>query len=160
MLKFICELSFAAGRIIVISLSYMTKGDMEKMHNDDKFLPEAGSTVFISVKSGEYIGEVVEAGTPRALVKVLAVLKHPEQGDLHNPYNPDVPMFHERRALSYTEKTNVPLSDMRPYYGEVPEYKASLLQAVDKEIAALDRLKRWADRGLEQLEGLAQEYRK
>ncbi|MBW7476707.1 kinase-associated lipoprotein B [Paenibacillus oenotherae] len=130
------------------------------MQRDEKFVPEAGAIVVIGVKSGEYIGEVVEAGIPRSLVKVLAVLKHPEQGDLHNPYNPDVPMFHERRALSYTEKTNVLRDDMRPYYGNVPEYKESLQRAVAAELESLDRLKRWAERGLQQLEGLAQEYGK
>ncbi|MNR60750.1 Kinase-associated lipoprotein B precursor [compost metagenome] len=69
-------------------------------------------------------------------------------------------MFHERRALSYTEKTNVLRDDMRPYYGNVPEYKESLHRAIAAEMEALDRLKRWAERGLQQLEGLAQEYGK
>ncbi|BAB05453.1 activation of KinB in the initiation of sporulation [Halalkalibacterium halodurans C-125] len=38
-------------------------------------------------KTGVYAGELmqVEQEKGRALVKVLAVLKHPMQGDLHNP---------------------------------------------------------------------------
>jgi kinase-associated protein B len=92
-------------------------------------------------------------------VKVLSVLKHPEQGDLHNPYNPDVPMFHERRALSYTEKANVPLGDMEPYRGEVKPYRESLQEALAAQMEALDRLKRWAERGLSQLVQLEREYK-
>lgn len=65
---------------------------------------KVGEIVKIEVRSGHYAGELVELNGPRALVKVLAVLKHPEQGDLHQPYDPDVAMFHERRALSFTEK--------------------------------------------------------
>ncbi|BBH21858.1 kinase-associated lipoprotein B [Paenibacillus baekrokdamisoli] len=129
------------------------------MQSNQKFSPEPGTLVVITYKTGEYVGEVVEAGSPRSLVKVLAVRKHPEQGDLHNPYNPDVPMFHERRALSFTEKTNILASDMEPFHGEVPEYKESLKQALAADIAALDRLKRWAERGLGQLEGLEKEYK-
>lgn len=131
------------------------------MQQQNKFIPEVGSLVAIRYKSGEYIGEVMEAGggSPRALVKVLAVLKHPEQGDLHHPQNPDVSMFHERRALSYTEKTNIPYGDLAPYKGEVPAYPDSLKEALANEMAALDRLKRWAERGLGQLEQLQREYK-
>ncbi|MFC5652908.1 kinase-associated lipoprotein B [Paenibacillus solisilvae] len=129
------------------------------MQSNERFSPETGALVVIRYKTGEYVGEVMEAGTPRSLVKVLAVLKHPEQGDLHNPYNPDVPMFHERRALSYTEKTNIPAGDMEPYHGEIPDYKESLKHALAADIAELDRLKRWAERGLGQLEQLHKEYK-
>ncbi|MBW7455527.1 sporulation phosphorelay system protein KapB [Paenibacillus sepulcri] len=131
------------------------------MQQQHKFIPEIGSLVAVRYKTGEYIGEVMEAagGSPRALVKVLAVLKHPEQGDLHNPQNPDVPMFHERRALSYTEKANIPYGDLVPYKGEVPSYPDSLKEALENELAALDRLKRWAERGLEQLAQLQREYK-
>lgn len=120
---------------------------------------KVGDLVKAEVRSGQYIGEVMELGGPRALVKVLAVLKHPEQGDLHNPYNPDVPMFHERRALSYTEKTTVPLRDIVRYAGSVPDYGDSLRAAAAAEIAALDRLQRWAAKGLEQMLELQKEYK-
>ncbi|WP_308638421.1 kinase-associated lipoprotein B [Paenibacillus silvisoli] len=126
---------------------------------NQKFIPEQGAIVNFTYKTGEYAGEVMENGGPRALIKVLAVLKHPEQGDLHNPYNPDVPFFHERRALSYTEKANVPFGDIGgPFRGEVPDYKESLRRAVAAEIEGIDRLKRWAERGLEQLRQLEKEY--
>ncbi|NBD23625.1 kinase-associated lipoprotein B [Paenibacillus glycinis] len=128
------------------------------MQGNEKRMPEAGSIVAFTNKTGRYAGEVMEINGMRALIKVLAVLKHPDQGDLHNPYNPDVPMFHERRALSYTEKTNVPFGDIEPFHGEVPEYKASLARAVAAEIEALDRLKRWTERGLDNLRQLEKEY--
>ncbi|MGO4540679.1 sporulation phosphorelay system protein KapB [Paenibacillus sp. 2TAB19] len=119
-----------------------------------------GDVVRAEVRTGQYACELMELNGPRALVKVLAVLKHPEQGDLHNPYNPDVPMFHERRALSYTEKTNVLLRDLNKYNGQVPDYKQTLLAAAEAEIAGLDRLQRWAAKGLEQLIQLKQDYDK
>ncbi|MCM3629409.1 kinase-associated lipoprotein B [Paenibacillus glycanilyticus] len=125
--------------------------------NRDFIVP--GALAKADVRSGQYIGEIVEVNGPRAVFKVLAVLKHPEQGDLHHPYNPDVAMFHERRALSYTEKTNVPLRDLKPFEGEVPDYNASLQEAVAAQIAALDRLMRWSARGLELLKELRKEYK-
>jgi len=120
--------------------------------------PETGQLVRMQNKTGIYIGEVTEVHGVRAVVKVLAVLKHPEQGDLHHPYDPDVPMFHERRALSYTEKTTALVRELEPYAGEVPDYRASLLAAADSELERLDRLKRWAERSIEQLEGLRNSY--
>lgn len=120
---------------------------------------QEGDLVLAEVRTGRYIGEVVQVNSPRAVVKVLAVLKHPDQGDLHQPYNPDAAMFHERRALSYTEKTTVLLRDLKPYSGSVPDYRQTLLQAVDAEIANLDRLQRWAAQGLEILKELKQEYK-
>src|SRR5690349_17211593 len=121
---------------------------MELMNQNDQNI-KIGDIVQAEVRSGKYIGELIEINRPRALVKVLAVLKHPEQGDLHNPYDPDVPMFHERRALSYTEKTTVLLRDIKAYAGNIPDYSESLKLAVASEIAALDRLQRWSAKGLE-----------
>ncbi|QHW30875.1 kinase [Paenibacillus rhizovicinus] len=128
------------------------------MQEQQRRIPELGAIVAFTNKTGRYAGEVMEINGPRALVKVLAVLKHPEQGDLHNPYNPDVPMFHERRALSYTEKTNVLFGEIEPFYGEVPDYKESRARALAAEIEGLDRLKRWAERGLDALRTLEKEY--
>ncbi|GBF75326.1 hypothetical protein PA598K_03727 [Paenibacillus sp. 598K] len=127
--------------------------------NEAKTGYEIGSIVKMDYKTGVYVGEFMEQNGPRAVVKVLAVLKHPDQGDLHHPYDPDVPMFHERRALSYTEKALAPLRDIKLHTGEVPEYKASLERSLQAEIEMLDKLKRWAERGLDQLEGLRREYR-
>ncbi|MGO4180644.1 sporulation phosphorelay system protein KapB [Paenibacillus sp. MCAF9] len=131
---------------------------MERNNQVDDSL-KIGDNVRAEIRSGHYLGELVEINGPRALVKVLAVLKHPEQGDLHNPYNPDVPMFHERRALSFTEKTNVLLRDVKRHTGLIPEYNDSLRAAAEAEIASLDRLQRWAAKGLEQMQQLLKEYK-
>ncbi|MFD0714311.1 sporulation phosphorelay system protein KapB [Paenibacillus sp. GCM10027626] len=131
---------------------------MERSHHG-KYQPEPGEKVIVHNKTGEYIAEVLELSNARALVKILAVRKHPDQGDLHHPYEPDVPFFHERRALSYTEKTNIPFRDIEPYAGEIPDYKESLKQALHKELAALDRMHRWTGMALRQLQTLEKDYK-
>jgi kinase-associated protein B len=120
--------------------------------------PEKEQLVRMTYKTGVYAGRVFETGGPRAVVQVLAVLKHPQQGNLHYPYDPDVPMFHERRALSHTEKALVAYQDIEPFHGEVPEYQTSLVRALEEEAADLDRLKRWAERGLETLAIVKRDY--
>ncbi|GGG63187.1 sporulation phosphorelay system protein KapB [Paenibacillus radicis (ex Gao et al. 2016)] len=120
-----------------------------------------GDIVKAEVRSGHYVAEVMELNGPRALVKILAVLKHPEQGDLHSPYNPDVPMFHERRALSYTEKTTVLLRALSVYGSStVPDYKQSLLAATETAAESLDQLKRWAEKSLILIKELEMDYNK
>lgn len=127
--------------------------------NEEQSICEVGKIVKAKVRSGLYAGEVMELNGPRALVKVLAVLKHPEQGDLHQPYNPDVAMFHERRALSYTEKTTVLIRDLESYTGAVPDYEESLREAVAAELESLDRLNRWTAKSLETMLQLQKEYK-
>ncbi|WP_141335826.1 sporulation phosphorelay system protein KapB [Paenibacillus sp. tmac-D7] len=120
---------------------------------------QPGQIVTASYKTGEYIGEVVELmSTGKAAVRILAVVKHPAQGDLHNPMNPDVPFFHERRALAYQEIALMPPQTIAAYHGSIPDYKQSLLQALDREIASFDRLRRFAERSLSELEKLKQDY--
>src|SRR5690606_21140697 len=118
-----------------------------------------GDIVRAEVRSGRYAAELMELNGPRALVKILAVLEHPKQGDLHQPYNPDVAMFHERRALSYTEKTTVLLRDLEPFVDEVPNYTESLSAAVTRSIQDLDRLHRWTGKALESMMQLEKEYK-
>lgn len=89
-----------------------------------------GDIVTAIQKTGKYIGEITEDRNSAYLVRILAVLKHPMQGDLHNPKQVDVSMFHQRRALAYREQTNVPKNMVRPYEGEIPEYQESLKKAV------------------------------
>lgn len=117
-----------------------------------------GQLVTAKVRTGVYIGEIVERYDPRLVVKILAVVKHPEQGDLHHPYNPDVPMFHERRALAYTEKTTVLPKDVEYYEGELPDYKESLLQAAQQELEKLDKLNRWTAKSLDNMKTLIATY--
>ena len=64
-----------------------------------------GDKVKAVYKTGEYIGELVTITDQKSLVKILAVLKHPTQGDLHHPLEVDGVFFHQRRALAFQEKT-------------------------------------------------------
>lgn len=114
--------------------------------------------VKISYKTGDYVGETIDRDERRVLVKVLAVLQHPTQGDLHNPYDPEPPIFHERRALAYTEKVWVPVQTARPYAGAIPSYADSLKTALGIEMERIDRMKRWAERCQENLQGLQKDY--
>lgn len=109
-------------------------------------------------KSGEYIAEVLEVTPPKALLKILAVHKHPAQGDLHHPMEVDVPLFHQRRALSYQEKVMVMLTHMRAYRGSVPEYRQSLERALDAEVRTLQQTIKWAERSLSEFAQLEEEY--
>ncbi|RED65034.1 sporulation phosphorelay system protein KapB [Cohnella lupini] len=114
--------------------------------------------VKISYKTGDYVGEACERDDRRVLVKVLAVLQHPTQGDLHSSYDPDAAIFHERRALAYTEKVWVPIQTAHRYTGAIPEYRQSLNTALGIEMEKIDRLKRWSELSLEKLETLRKDY--
>ncbi|MFC3041411.1 kinase-associated lipoprotein B [Virgibacillus xinjiangensis] len=90
-----------------------------------------GETVRAHYKSGTYIGKVLEDRGNQYLIEVLAVVKHPMQGDLHNPGQVEEVFFHERKALAPHEKMNVKKPAVHPYTDEVPAYNDSLKQAVD-----------------------------
>ncbi|MBB6731986.1 sporulation phosphorelay system protein KapB [Cohnella zeiphila] len=121
-------------------------------------LDTPGRIVMAAYKTGEYVAEVAESDGRRALVKVLAVLRHPTQGDLHHPYDPDVPLFHERKASAYQEKVWVPIRELKAYAGEVPSYRESLIAALQAETERSDKLRRWAERSRECLDALQREY--
>ena len=121
---------------------------------------EIGQLVQAKVRSGIYIGEVHEIYAPRLVVKILAVVKHPDQGDLHNPNEPNVAMFHERRALSYTEKTTVLQRDVQLYSGAIPEYKESLLIAANQHLNQLHKLNQWTAKSIEILNELLEDYKR
>lgn len=125
---------------------------------DTKQQYQVGQLVQVKVRTGVYIGEIYELYSPRLVVTILAVMKHPEQGDLHHPYDPDVPLFHERRALSYTEKTTVLARDIQLYVGEVPDYKQSRIQAVKAELDQLQKLNRWSAQSIAILDELMEDY--
>jgi len=119
---------------------------------------EIGRIVKAGHKTGEYIGEIAEIDGKRTLVQILAVLQHPTQGDLHRPYDPDAPIFHERRASAYREKVWVPSTAVQPYDGAIPSYEETRRTALAAEMERMARLKRWSERSLELLEGLRKEY--
>ena len=121
---------------------------------------KVGTTVTGIYKTGKYIGEVTDVRPMHYLVKVKAVLKHPQQGDLHSPKDVDVPLFHERRALALHEQTNIPKNMVKSYGGEVIDYHESLKIAID---AATEALKKddslWAKKSLENFTTLKKDYK-
>lgn len=89
-----------------------------------------GDIVRAHYNSGTYIGEVKEDRGERYLIEVLAVYKHPLQGDIHNPGQVEGVFFHERKALAHHEKMNVKKPAVHLYNEEIPKYGPSLKQAV------------------------------
>ncbi|WP_078550421.1 kinase-associated lipoprotein B [Litchfieldia alkalitelluris] len=120
---------------------------------------KVGDIVTGIYKTGKYIGEVTAVRPQHYLVKIKAVLKHPMQGDLHNPKEVDVPLFHERRSLALNEQTNIPKTMVRKFEGEVDSYEESLKAAINKMKEELTTLGTdWANRSLENITSLEKEY--
>jgi len=119
-----------------------------------------GDLVVAPYKSGVYVGELLELNRPKAKVRMLAVLKHPTQGDLHHPMQAEVAFFHERRALAHREVANVFISELMPYEeSEAPDYATSLKSAWEAEIEAMKRRDDAFGRlALERLERLGADY--
>jgi kinase-associated protein B len=120
---------------------------------------QIGETVTGIYKTGKYIGEITEVRHQHYLVRVIAVVKHPMQGDLHNPKEADVMIFHERKALSFREQANIPKQMVKPFKEEIPDYLESLRQAVDKMKTELTEIATpWADMSLKSLASLEKDY--
>ncbi|MED4204681.1 kinase-associated lipoprotein B [Neobacillus mesonae] len=120
---------------------------------------QIGSIVTGIYKTGKYIGEITDIRPQHYLVRVLGVLKHPMQGDLHSPKNADVLIFHERRALAFREQANIPKQMVKPYEGEVPNYLDSLKEAVDKAKRELvENPSEWAEKSLQMYQSLEKDY--
>lgn len=110
-------------------------------------------------KTGKYIGEITNVGEQSYLVKVLAVLKHPTQGDLHHPKEAEVMLFHTRRALAYREQTNVPKKMVKIFEGEIPNYYDSLRSAVAELKEQLSKEESdWHKKSLEAMNELEADY--
>lgn len=120
---------------------------------------QIGDKVTAFYKTGKYIGEITDIRPEHYLVRVLAVEKHPMQGDIHSPKDVDVPFFHERRALAFREQANIPKKMVKPYEGDIPNYLDSLKVAVEKIKAELKNDNSlWAKRSLENIEALEKDY--
>lgn len=120
---------------------------------------KAGDKVTAIYKTGKYIGEITERRPQHYLVRVLAVLKHPMQGDLHNPKDAEVGFFHERKALSYREQANIPEKMVKPFEEEIPDYHNSLQDAISKLRSELEGDEsRWAQQSLKNIESLEKDY--
>ena len=121
---------------------------------------QVGNVVTGIYKTGKYIGEITEIRPQHYLVRVLAVMKHPMQGDLHHPKDADVHMFHERKALSFREQTNIPKQMVKPFEGEVPDYQESLKAALEKLRQELvEAGSDWANMSMRALETLQKDYK-
>ncbi|AQR77159.1 sporulation phosphorelay system protein KapB [Paenibacillus larvae] len=119
-----------------------------------------GDRVVFFYKSGKYIGEIADQpGLTKLPVRVLAVLKHPAQGDIHYPGQVDVSMFHQRKALAYQEIAAVPPQVIQPFDGDIPDYEESLEAALNKEITKLEgKQDAYARQALTELSELKKEY--
>ncbi|PGT89289.1 MULTISPECIES: kinase-associated lipoprotein B [Bacillaceae] len=118
-----------------------------------------GDVVTGIYKTGKYIGVITDIKPMHYLVQVKAVLKHPQQGDLHNPKQVDVQFFHERRALAYNEQTNVPKQMVKRFEDEIPEYQQSLRKALDVMKKELEENNiEWAKESLKRVDVLEKEY--
>lgn len=120
---------------------------------------KTGDIVTAFYKTGKYIGEVSDSHSDSYTVKILAVLRHPAQGDLHHPKQVDVPFFHERKALAYTERANIPSSTVKLYEGSIPNYNESLKEAVSVLKSRLDQEDdEFSKKSLESLQAVQREY--
>src|SRR5699024_5531239 len=120
---------------------------------------EVGDIVETKYNSGTYIAEVLEDKGNFALVKVLGVVTHPQQGDLHNRGQVEGVAFHERKALAYQEKMNARKRQAKKHTGEIPNYADSLKQAVEtykQELQAEDSL--FNQKSLEKIADLEKHY--
>lgn len=121
---------------------------------------KVGDKVTAIYKTGKYIGEVTDIRPQHYLVRVLGVLKHPMQGDLHSPKDSDVLIFHERRALAYREQANIPKKMVKPFEEDIPDYQDSLKAALEKmkqellEVASSP----WGEQSLKNIESLEKDY--
>ncbi|SDH43207.1 sporulation phosphorelay system protein KapB [Alteribacillus bidgolensis] len=110
-------------------------------------------------KTGLYVGEILKEKENKRLIKVIAVLKHPKQGDLHNPNQVEVPLFHERKALAENEKVWVPASVLNDYEESIPSYEKSLKMAVETMVQDLHNKKDpYSQKALETLNNVSKDY--
>jgi kinase-associated protein B len=120
---------------------------------------QIGQIVTGIYKTGKYIGEVTAIKSQHITIRVKAVLKHPLQGDLHNPKQSDVLFFHERKALALNEQTNIPKTQVKSYEDEVPDYYDSLRKVVDEQIKELENTDSdWAKQSLTIFKSLEKDY--
>lgn len=118
-----------------------------------------GDRVTAIYKTGKYIGEITDIKREHYLVRVLAVLKHPMQGDLHQPKEANVGIFHERRALAFREQANIPQKMVKHFEDEIPDYQASLRDAIEKMKTELhEDSSAWAELSLKNIEVLEKDY--
>ncbi|QPC47340.1 kinase-associated lipoprotein B [Mangrovibacillus cuniculi] len=110
-------------------------------------------------KTGAYVGKIHSEDHRGTVVEILSVIKHPKQGDLHNPNSIDVPLFHERKALANHEKAIIPTSMIKPHNAGFLEYKDSLIKAVTEyEESLLESSTAFSDACYNALQEVKKEY--
>ncbi|OOV76611.1 MULTISPECIES: sporulation phosphorelay system protein KapB [Mammaliicoccus] len=110
-------------------------------------------------KTGQYVVEVIEEIGDQLLVKILAVLKHPRQGDLHSPNEVENVFFHERKALSQFEKRYTTAQFLKAYNEEVPNYIESLKSSIyELEEKMKKKNNAYSDQALKCIEQLKKDY--
>ncbi|MBI5971913.1 kinase-associated protein B [Staphylococcus caledonicus] len=112
-----------------------------------------------SHKTGTYGVSIKEENDNQVLVQVEQVIKHPKQGDLHNPGKVEGVFFHERRALSHYEKRYATRSKLREFNVEEMKYEDSLQQAItqmENDLKQQDT--EFAKYALNNLENLKNDY--
>ncbi|OLS34630.1 kinase-associated lipoprotein B [Bacillus sp. MRMR6] len=120
---------------------------------------QIGDKVTGIYKTGKYYGEITEIRPQHYTLRVLAVAKHPMQGDLHNPREADVMIFHERRALAFREQANIPKQMVKHFTEDLPEYQTSLREAIDKLKKELtENSSPWAELSLKSITSLEKDY--
>lgn len=118
-----------------------------------------GDKVTAIYKTGKYIGEITDVRPQSYLVRVLAVSKHPMQGDLHHPKDENVAIFHQRRALAYREQTNVPKQMVKLFSENIPDFTQSLKEAIENMKQELTQMGTpWADQSLQLMADLEKDY--
>lgn len=121
---------------------------------------QIGDIVRAPYKTGVYIGEITNIRPEHYLVKVKAVLKHPTQGDLHNPKQVGMGFFHERRALAEHEQTNILKGMVKKYEDDIPTYKSSLKSSLMKLRSELESdSSEWSQLSIEKVDILEKEYK-
>jgi kinase-associated protein B len=120
---------------------------------------KVGDKVTGIYKTGKYAGEITDIRPEHYLVRVLAVLKHPMQGDLHSPKDIEVGIFHERRALAFREQANIPKKMVKPFESDMPDYQTSLKDAIAQFKEALQNDEsQWAAQSIRNIETLEKDY--
>jgi kinase-associated protein B len=118
-----------------------------------------GDIVTSIYKTGKYIGKLTDIRPEHYLVRTLAVLKHPMQGDLHSPKEVGLGFFHERKAMAFREQANIPKKMVKPYDEPVPPYEESLKSSLEKLKAELQNDEsEWATLCMRNIETLEKEY--
>lgn len=112
-----------------------------------------------SHKTGVYGVSIVEEQDNQVLVQIEQVIKHPKQGDLHNPKATDNVFFHERKALSQFEKRYTTSSQLKELDVEPLPYVESLQLAINNlEERLQQKQDEHARRSLENLQILKNDY--